>query len=90
MTEFLSEAQARFALRQFSRWLRLKEEHERDFGRGEKRWYPGELRRHIPDVDHSALLFRLLRGREPLPEPPPLENGYPVYPDWPYVDEAEA
>lgn len=42
----------------------------------------------IPDVDHSALLYRLLRGRDPLPEPPPLAHSYPVYPDWPYVDSA--
>lgn len=31
------------------------------------------------DVDHSALLNRLLDGKEPLPEPPPLMNSYPDY-----------
>ena len=32
------------------------------------------------DAAHSALLFRLLSGKEPLPEPPKLEMGYPMYP----------
>jgi hypothetical protein len=33
------------------------------------------------DAEHSALLMRLLEGKEPLPEPPPLKNAYPDYPD---------
>lgn len=33
------------------------------------------------DADHSALLFRMSQGKEPLPEPPPLRNSYPDYPD---------
>lgn len=33
------------------------------------------------DVDHSALLVRLLEGKAPLPEPPPTQHAYPVYPD---------
>lgn len=33
------------------------------------------------DADHSALLRRLLEGKEPLPEPPPIRNAYPIYPD---------
>lgn len=35
----------------------------------------------VPDADHSALLYRVLRGHDPLSEPPPLRNSYPVYPD---------
>jgi hypothetical protein len=31
------------------------------------------------DVDHSALLNRLLDGKAPLPEPPPLSFSYPWY-----------
>lgn len=31
------------------------------------------------DVDHSALLIRLLEGKDPLPEPPPLRHAYPDY-----------
>lgn len=31
------------------------------------------------DVDHSALLQRLLNGKPPLPEPPPRSFSYPWY-----------
>ncbi len=31
------------------------------------------------DALHSALLRRLLSGKEPLPEPPPLRHSYPDY-----------
>jgi hypothetical protein len=33
----------------------------------------------IADIDHSALLERLLDGQEPLPEPPPRAYSYPWY-----------
>lgn len=33
------------------------------------------------EVMHSALLRRLLSGKEPLPEKPPLKYAYPDYPD---------
>lgn len=33
----------------------------------------------LADVDHSALLERLLAGKAPLPIPPPLRFGYPWY-----------
>ena len=33
------------------------------------------------DAEHSALLWRLLEGKEPLPEPPQLVNSYPDYGD---------
>jgi hypothetical protein len=51
-----------------------------------KQWLEIKNRRTLrettaADVDHSALLRRLLAGKEPLPEPPPLKNGYPDYPD---------
>lgn len=69
----LSEEQAWFARMAVGRWIAIK---ERETGQ-----------KPTPaDADHSALLFRLLRGREPFPEPPPLLNAYPAYPDWPYVD----
>lgn len=32
-----------------------------------------------PDVHHSALLQRLLSGKEPLPVPPPKSHSYPWY-----------
>ena len=79
--ESLAPEQIRFVCRQIGRWLYLKEQHERNFGRGERRWKDGELTRLTVDVDHSALLYRLLSGKEPLPEPPPLEHAYPKYPD---------
>ncbi len=31
------------------------------------------------DADHSSLLFRLLEGKEPLPQPPPRAYSYPWY-----------
>ncbi len=31
------------------------------------------------DAQHSALLPRLLSGKKPLPEPPPLRHSYPDY-----------
>lgn len=33
------------------------------------------------EVDHSALLRRLLEGKPPLREKPRTEHSYPVYPD---------
>ena len=35
----------------------------------------------MADIDHSALLDRLLNKKLALDEPPPLEHSYPVYPD---------
>lgn len=61
-----------------SRWLRIRAEHE------DLTWKPydrGALTQLAADVDHSALLVRLLEGKEPLKEPPRKEYGYPVYPD---------
>ena len=48
------------------RWCRLLSEN----GRG----LPSD-----DDADHSALLRRLLEGKQPLQEPPPLANKYPWY-----------
>lgn len=81
--EPLTREQAYFARTQFRRWLQIKEQHEKVNypAQGGRRWKTGELTRHAADVDHSALLVRLLEGKEPLPEPPPLEHAYPVYPD---------
>jgi hypothetical protein len=46
--------------RQVARWLQIKEEAGQTV--------------HWPDADHSSLLERLLRGNEPLPEPPKEET----------------
>ena len=79
--EELTADQQYFARRQFVRWLRVRLEHERrGVGRvidhmNEQRW--GQL---MADIEHSSLLLRLLSGKDPLPEPPPLSHGYPVYP----------
>lgn len=96
-----TDEQARFAMRQVSLWLQARSDHE-DLSRERGRLAPidyvegyggpvaakkavlGQIR---ADVDHSALLYRLLRGRPLLPEPPPTEHSYPVYPDWPYGDD---
>jgi hypothetical protein len=87
-TNVLTEEQARFAMMQFTRWLALKEKHEPSHRTGGGlRWKPHELTQINADVVHSALLHRLLRGREPLPEPPTLRHAYPVYPDFPYDED---
>jgi hypothetical protein len=49
-----------------AKWLDIKNKYRGDVTTG-------------PDVQHSALLRRLLEGKEPLPEPPPLMNSYPDY-----------
>lgn len=59
-------------------WFQLKAESE-------SRWTDEQrvaLRQLDPDVWHSALLVRMLvEQKPPLPEPPPLEHAYPVYPE---------
>ena len=62
----------------FSEWLRIK-------GQFEKRWKEmlpeHRLAALDPDFWHSALLYRMaVEGKDPLPEPPPTEHSYPVYP----------
>ena len=83
----LTDEQAYFAMRQMSRWLRLRVQHESNLRI--RHPDPRGITQLAADVDHSALLLRLLRGREPLPEPPPLEHAYPLYPDYPYEDDPE-
>lgn len=76
--------QIRFAQQQVVRWLLLKERHEPTgwhSKRDERRWDDGEFAQLRADASHSALLRRLLSGKEPLPEPPPLKHAYPDYPD---------
>lgn len=82
--EPLTEEQIAFARRQVARWLRIKFHWEgSNFGtNGGDRWKDvPQVGALVPDADHSALLWRLLSGKEPLPEPPPLDHAYPVYPD---------
>jgi len=56
-------------------WLQIKAEFEGSY-------MDSQLATRISvDADHSALLDRLLDGKEPLPEPPEKRNAYPVYPD---------
>lgn len=53
------------------RWLRVREEAGHPF--------PQSLRQLEADIAHSALLTRLLEGKDPLPEPPPRAMAYPWY-----------
>ena len=55
------------------RWLEIRTENGKPF--------PQSAAQLSVDIDHSSLLSRLLSGKEPLPEPPPLRYGYPDYPD---------
>lgn len=59
-------AEARPIVMAAVRWCRILAEN----GRG----WPTE-----DDAEHSALLRRLLAGKDALPEPPPLANRYPWY-----------
>jgi hypothetical protein len=88
--EPLTQEQIVWARQRMSKWLRVRAAH------AERDWLsqphfeaalPREdharvvLTQLAADVDHSALLWRLLEGKEPLVDPPPLDHGYPVYPD---------
>ena len=53
------------------RWLRIRADNGKPF--------PESLGQLEVDIDHSALLRRLLSGKEPLPQPPPLKHSYPDY-----------
>lgn len=52
-------------------WLRIREREGVPF--------PTSLLEFVTDIDHSALLQRLAKGKEPLPAPPPLSFSYPWY-----------
>lgn len=64
----------------FKRWLeiRLKWQGEKYEYFDTRLPFTAQL---IADIDHSSLLQRLLEGKEPLPEPPPLKYSYPDYPN---------
>lgn len=53
------------------RWLNIRAQHGYEFSRDQYQFFA--------DIDHSALLRRLLEGKEPLPEPPPRSFSYPWY-----------
>lgn len=55
------------AIDAMSEWVRIRTSHG----------YRAELT--PAEVDHSALLRRLLSGKPPLPEPPPRSFSYPWY-----------
>lgn len=90
--EPLTDEQIMFVRRQVGRWLRVRAaDPSKPNQRGpvmlmlNTRAGDDEAVRALynqlsADADHSALLWRLLSGKEPLPEPPPLEHSYPVYP----------
>jgi predicted protein tyrosine phosphatase len=64
----LTDAQADWAVRQVTRWFKLRSQAGHGPPTGE-------------DVSHSALLPRLFRGLPPLAEPPPVGwDNRPVYP----------
>jgi hypothetical protein len=69
-----------------SRWLRIRVQHDKMLeGRYRQLMAAGDVKalfmQLAADADHSALLVRLFEGKEPLLEPPPVENAYPAYPD---------
>jgi len=64
--EPLTEEQIAFVTRAFSEWFAVLFD--------EQKVYPTNA-----DVDHSALLHRLLEGKKPFPNPPPKRFSYPCY-----------
>jgi len=65
MNEHLTVDQAVVAM---ARWLQIRQQ-----------WTPHAGAVNSATVDHSALLRRLLSGKEPLPTPPPRACSYPWY-----------
>lgn len=57
----------------FKMWVGIATHHEYEPLR--------DWRNFGPEVDHSALFDRILRGKAPTRERPPTEHSYPVYPD---------
>lgn len=57
-------------IKTFFRWLEIREAHGIDLRRRDNLYV---------DADHSALLHRLLEGKEPFEEPPPCAYSYPWY-----------
>jgi hypothetical protein len=73
----LTEAQYQALIERLRYWVRAKEAHEPRLTEPQRQY----LRQLDPDLSHSALLRRLLfQRKEPLPEPPPIKEGYPAYP----------
>lgn len=70
--EPLTPQQVEWSRYQVARWFLVRQQWE-------KRDIPSSFGQLAADADHSALLYRLLSGKEPLPEPPPLRYGYPDY-----------
>lgn len=79
MAEELTREQQQFARRQFSRWIRVRVEHDQRKGRVIERMSEQDWGQLVADIEHSSLLLRLLSGKDPLPEPPPRAYGYPDY-----------
>jgi hypothetical protein len=87
MSEPLTPEQASWACSKVAEWLRIKLNAERitRYRNGEQlsgNWldvYGSDIMQLDPDAWHSALLARLLQGKEPLPEPPVTNYAYPDY-----------
>lgn len=52
-------------------WLKIREQEGRSF--------PQDVQAFVLELDHSALLQRLVSGKQPLPTAPPLSFAYPWY-----------
>jgi len=64
----------REVLEKVKQWLRVRIEHQDAPQEVKDVW-----QQLTADIDHSALLGRLLDGKEPLDIPPPLSYSYPWY-----------
>lgn len=69
----LTEEQRRAVRFALKLWVQVATHHEYEPLRDWKNFGP--------EVDHSALLDRILHGKSPLLERPRTEHSYPVYPD---------
>lgn len=61
----LTGEQIEFAIKQMTTWIEIKLDQGQKVG--------------VADPSHSALLFRLLSGKKPLPKPPPRSFSRPNY-----------
>lgn len=77
--ERLNDEQAAFVNNCFKRWLEIREQFPGSFQKESARDSLSDAAQLRADIDHSALLRRLLGGKEPFPSPPPKSNGSPWY-----------
>ncbi len=77
----LSDEQIQYVYKCIRKWIKIREKEEKkQFGVSQPT--PFDLFwQFSADVDHSSLLYRLLKGNEPLPTPPSSKKSFPLFPE---------